>query len=128
MKLNQITVPSADVERAIAFYQKLGMQLIVKALPRYARFELPEGEATFSIHHVEQISPGEGVLVYFESDRLDAWVDELMGMGIHFDEAPTDRRWLWREARLRDPDGNRLVLYYAGENRKNPSWRHTDNH
>jgi catechol 2,3-dioxygenase-like lactoylglutathione lyase family enzyme len=123
MKLNQITVPSVDVERAIAFYQKLGMHLIVEALPRYARFELPDGDATFSIHYVAEMHQGEGILVYFESDRLDAWVEELMVMGIHFDEAPKDRRWLWREARLRDPDGNRLILYHAGENRKNPPWR-----
>ena len=26
-------------------------------------------------------------------------------------------------AYLRDPDGNRLCLYFAGENRVNPPWR-----
>jgi hypothetical protein len=31
--------------------------------------------------------------------------------------------WLWREARLRDPDGHRVCLYRAGQNRKNPPWR-----
>ena len=123
MNLNQVTVPSLDVERAIAFYQKLGMRLIVKALPGYARFELPEGEATFSVHQVSKLPAGSGVMVYFESERLDAWVDELQGLGISFEELPENRRWLWREARLRDPDGNLLVLYYAGDHRKNPPWR-----
>lgn len=123
MNLNQVTVPSLDVERAIAFYQKLGMRLIVKALPGYARLELPEGEATFSVHQVAKLPAGSGVMVYFESERLDAWVDELEGMGIPFEELPENRRWLWREARLRDPDGNLLVLYYAGDHRKNPPWR-----
>ncbi len=123
MNLNQITVPSLDVERAIDFYEKLGLKLIVEALPHYARFELPEGESTFSLHLVGSLPEGEGIFVYFESDRLDAWVKELQSKGIEFDELPEDRRWLWREARLRDPDGNRLILYYAGENRKNPPWK-----
>ncbi|MGI9547425.1 MAG: VOC family protein [Flavobacteriaceae bacterium] len=123
MKLNQVTVPAMDVERAISFYEILGLKLIVKALPHYARFEMPEGEATFSVHLVDELPKGEGVYIYFESERLDAWVEELKGRGINFDELPEDRRWLWREARLRDPDGNRLILYYAGENRKNPPWR-----
>ena len=98
-------------------------KLIVKALPHYARFEAPEGEATFSLHLVEELPAGEGIYVYFESDRLDEWVKEMIASGIEFDEMPEDRRWLWREARLKDPDGNRLILYHAGENRKSPPWR-----
>jgi hypothetical protein len=31
--------------------------------------------------------------------------------------------YLWREAFLRDPDGNVIVLFSAGENRLNPPWR-----
>ncbi len=123
MNLNQVTIPSANLEKSIEFYQKLGLILIVEALPHYARFEVPEGDATFSLHLVDEMPQGEGVSIYFESDRLDAWVEELQAKDIRFDELPEDRRWLWREARLRDPDGNRLILYFAGENRKNPPWR-----
>ena len=123
MKLNQITVPTIDVDKSIVFYLNLGLKIIVKAPPHYARFELPDGDATFSIHQVEKLPEGEGIYVYFESERLDAWVDELKTKGIEFDEMPEDRPWLWREARLRDPDGNKLILYHAGENRKNPPWR-----
>ena len=36
---------------------------------------------------------------------------------------PMDMSWLWREARLADPDGHRLCLFHAGENRKHPPWR-----
>jgi hypothetical protein len=35
----------------------------------------------------------------------------------------TDQTWLWREARLKDPDGNQLILYSAGKNRKDPPWK-----
>ncbi|MEJ2162640.1 MAG: VOC family protein [Robiginitalea sp.] len=123
MNLNQVTVPARDVERAIAFYQTLGMHLIVRALPNYARFELSEGDATFSVHRVDAMPEGDGVLVYFESERLDAMVAELRQQGIVFDQLPKDQPWLWREARLRDPDGNQLILFQAGINRKNPPWR-----
>ncbi|MDX1332933.1 MAG: VOC family protein [Robiginitalea sp.] len=123
MDLNQVTVPVLDVSRSIAFYSRLGMRLIVEALPDYARFELPEGTATFSLHRVASLPEGEGVWIYFESHRLDAWVAELQEAGFQFDEGPENKRWLWREARLRDPDGNRLILYHAGSNRKDPPWR-----
>lgn len=123
MNLNQITVPSLDVEKSIDFYEKLGLKLIVKALPHYARFESPEGDATFSLHQVEKLPQGEGIYVYFETERLDEEVDRMLKLGIQVEEMPEDKSWLWREARLFDPDGNKLILYWAGENRKNPPWR-----
>ena len=123
MNLNQITLPVTDVERAIAFYETLGHRLIVKALPRYARFECAEGDATFSLYQVESEAGSPTVYVYFEVQELDDVVATLKAKGIAFDEPPEDKPWLWREARVRDPDGNRLILYFAGNNRKNPPWR-----
>jgi len=123
MNLNQITVPSLDLSLSIPFYQKLGLKLIVKALPHYARFECPDGGSTFSIHLADALPQGEGVYVYFECDDLDERVEKLLDEGIKFDEPPNDKTWLWREARLRDLDGNRIILFYAGENRLNPPWR-----
>lgn len=123
MNLNQITVPSLDLEKSVPFYQKLGLKLIVKALPHYARFESPEGDATFSIHQVEELPRGEGIHVYFECDDLDTYVQGLVELDIEFNEMPNDKRWLWREARLKDLDGNSLILFNAGINRKNPPWR-----
>ncbi|NAS11317.1 VOC family protein [Poritiphilus flavus] len=123
MKLNQVTVPVLELKKAIDFYKILGLKLIVEAQPHYARFECPEGDSTFSLHQVPNLPTGEGVLLYFESDRLDAWVEELVQHGISFEHLPQDQPWLWREARLKDPDGNTLILYHAGENRKNPPWR-----
>jgi len=122
MNLNQITVPSLDVEKAIGFYKKLGLQLIVEALPKYARFECPEGDATFSIHQVEELPSGEGVYVYFECSELDEHVNTLVENGIVFEELPNDKSWKWREARLKDLDNNQIILFFGGENRKNPPW------
>ena len=123
MNLNQVTIPSLNIQRSIAFYKRLGLNLIVEALPHYARFECLDGDATFSIHLVDKLPEGEGVYVYFETDKLDKEVNRLQEEGIKFDLLPTEQTWLWREARLKDPDGNIIVLYFAGDNRKNPPWR-----
>ena len=123
MNLNQITIPAIDVGDATAFYQKMGFRLIVEALPNYVRFECPEGDSTFSVHRVEQLPSAGGTSVYFECSDVDKAVDDLQQKGILFDELPSDRRWLWREARLKDPAGNQLILYHAGKNRKYPPWR-----
>ena len=102
---------------------KLGLKLIVKSLPKYARFEFLEGDATFSIHQVDKLPKGNGMIVYFEDENLDKTVEELQSKGIIFDSLPEDTTWLWREARLRDLDNNQIILYKAGLNRKNPPWR-----
>ena len=123
MNLNQVTVPSMNVERSIRFYEQLGLHLIVKSLPHYARFECPVGEATFSIHEVTELPDGPGAMIYFEVENLDEVVTNLTNDGLEFDELPETKPWLWREARLKDPDGNQVILFYAGTNRKNPPWR-----
>ncbi len=123
MNLNQVTVPSKDLSVSVPFYQRLGLNLIVSSTAHYARFECPDGTATFSLHQVDKLPEGEGIYVYFECRNLDETVAQLIEKGISFDQLPTDQPWLWREARLKDPDGNQLILYYAGENRLNPPWR-----
>lgn len=112
-----------DVDKSVEFYKKFGLLLIFEALPRYVRFELPDGEATLSIHLVDALPKGNGVMVYFEEENLDELVKNLQTKGISFTLLPTDQRWLWREAHLLDPDGNKIILFFAGDNRKNPPWR-----
>ena len=123
MDLNQITIPSLDVAKAAEFYKTLGLRLIVDAIPGYVRFECPNGSSTFSIHKVDNIPKNSGISIYFENENLDALVEALQQKGVAFTELPEDRSWLWREARLKDLDGNVIIIYYAGKNRKNPPWR-----
>lgn len=123
MNLNQITIASINVEKAVVFYKTLGLKLIVDAMPRYARFECPNGEATFSIHKVEMLSKTNNTIIYFENEDLDVLVNTLLKKGVYFTELPEDKPWLWREARLQDLDGNTLILYKADTNRKSPPWR-----
>ncbi|WP_296634829.1 VOC family protein [Polaribacter sp.] len=123
MNLNQVTILSLDLDKAVIFYKTLGLNLIVDALPYYARFLCPDDNATFSIHKVEQLSQNSETSIYFECENLDDKVSNLISQGIIFDELPNDKPWLWREVRLKDLYGNQLILYFAGENRINPPWK-----
>ena len=121
MKLNQVTVGCLDYDQSVAFYRQLGLTQIVDSPLRYARFETSTGE-TFSIHAVETIG-APTTMIYFECDDLDQKVADLQAVGLTFDTQPTDQSWGWREARLRDPAGNPLCLFYGGNNRRFPPWR-----
>jgi hydroxymethylpyrimidine/phosphomethylpyrimidine kinase len=121
-RLNQVTVTGTNYEQSVAFYTKLGLKQIVDNPPDYARFETAGG-ATFSV----QIDPDEKIIattaVYLECDDLDERVEQLARSGIPFEHGPRNQPWMWREARLRDPDGNIIFLYKAGEARRFPPWR-----
>jgi catechol 2,3-dioxygenase-like lactoylglutathione lyase family enzyme len=124
MQMNHITVAVTELERSIRFYERLGLQIIVHSPPRYARFYVPENDATFSLEVMPGVKPGsDAIHIYFECKNVDATYENLMAAGISFTQPPTDMRYLWREARLLDPDGYDLRLFSAGENRLNPPWR-----
>ena len=125
MNLNQVTVPCQQLDASVAFYQALGLRLIVLNPPDYARFECPDGTSTFSLHR-HPGATGGATVVYFEVADLDATVQALAGKGLTIDEAPRDQPWLWREAYLHDPADNRICLFHAGANRLNPPWRLPD--
>ncbi|WOJ94438.1 VOC family protein [Congregibacter variabilis] len=121
MQLNQVTLPVHDLPAANAFYLSLGFRQIVDS-PRYARFECPDGGATFSLS-LEETAFSNGAVIYFEHERLEEWVDSLQRAGVTFDQLPREESYLWTEAVLRDPSGNKIKLYRAGDNRRFPPWR-----
>ena len=121
MRLNQVTLTLPDLDEGWAFYRALGLIPIVDARPRYVRFVCPDGDSTLSLHQGQR--SGGGTTAYFECDDLDDQVARLQAAGMKFTWGPTDQTWLWREAELFDPGGNRVLLFFAGENRINPPWR-----
>lgn len=126
MRLNQVTLPMADYAASVAFYTTLGLKLIVESPPRYARFECPDSDggdpATLSVEFVEGWTGGDWPEVFLEVDDLDDAVARLRKSGLKISD-PVDQDWLWREAEVRDPAGNRIKLYRAGANRRFPPWR-----
>jgi len=122
-RLNQVTLTVNDYAASVAFYRRVGLKQIVDSPGnQYARFETAGG-ATLSI----QADPEEKIVattaVYLECDDLDERVEHLAREGLPFEHGPRNQPWLWREARLRDPSGNIIFLYKAGEARRFPPWR-----
>jgi hydroxymethylpyrimidine/phosphomethylpyrimidine kinase len=122
MRLNQVTVSARDLAASIAFYRTLGLKLIVRN-DDYARFECPDGGSTFSLLLDPAARGVNETTIYFENDDLDAVVAGLKAKGVAFEADPVDQTWRWREAHLRDPTGNLICLYKAGEIRRFPPWR-----
>ncbi|MDQ3074598.1 MAG: bifunctional hydroxymethylpyrimidine kinase/phosphomethylpyrimidine kinase [Pseudomonadota bacterium] len=125
LRLNQVTVTGTDYDKMVAFYRAIGLRQIVDSRENgYARFET-DGGTTFSVQVDPDESISETTAVYFECDDLDARVERLARSGVPFEHGPRNQPWMWREARLRDPSGNTIFLYRAGEARRFPPWRMT---
>jgi catechol 2,3-dioxygenase-like lactoylglutathione lyase family enzyme len=123
MNLNHVTVPALDIAAAVDFYGCLGLELILRA-PHYVRFRCPLGESTLSAHlALAHDFASRRPVIYFEVSRLDETVRELQRKGIPLLQEPRDEPWPWHEARLADPSGNVVCLYWAGAHRLNPPWR-----
>jgi len=123
MNLNQVSLPAHDIARSIMFYETLGLKLIVRS-DDYARFELPQGDATLSLYLTKaDPSHAPAIHIYLECADVDQRVRELRAHGVEFSGEATDQVWLWCEAWLNDPARNEICLYHVGANRKNPPSR-----
>ncbi len=125
LRLNQVTVTGKDYAKMVDFYRKLGLKQIVDSPEnQYARFDV--GGTTFSIQCDPEAEIGETIAIYIECEDLDDRVEQLARSGIPFEHGPRNQPWMWREARLRDPSGNTVFFYRAGEARRFPPWRLED--
>jgi catechol 2,3-dioxygenase-like lactoylglutathione lyase family enzyme len=129
MRFNHVILVVSDLERSKAFYKTLGLIQIVDTPPRYARFRLPDGDATISIEVDADVSGAPGAAqIFFECPDIDERAADLKAKGVAFYQEPMDMFYLWREARLRDPDGHDIRLYKENEPgvRLDPPWKIAD--
>ena len=126
LKLNQVTLGAIDMAVSVAFYQNLGLKLIVDSAPRYVRLEFPaanEGQpATLSLHGTppDWKAAADWPLIYFEVDDLSGFIEAKSLSPV---SPPEMKSYLWEEADILDPSGQRIRLFRAGENRRFPPWR-----
>ncbi|WP_317041913.1 hypothetical protein [Winogradskyella sp. PC-19] len=66
---------------------------------------------------------GDAIVLYFEVQNLKKEVENLKQKGIRFSTKIIEQSWLWNEAHLSDLDGNKIIIFHAGKNRKSPPWR-----
>jgi len=133
MKLEVVIIPVSDVDRAKAFYEKLGFRLdidIANENFRGIQFTPPRSEASIIFGKgVTPVRAGSAELV-LAVDDLDAARDDLIGRGVNvsevfhyaggpFNNAVENPRVAGRDpegrsyfsfASFEDPDGNRWLL------------------
>lgn len=120
IEFSHITVPSRNLEASIAFYKMLGMHLVEHEVNHHAHFESKEHKAIFTIYY-NNLKPDDEVKVYFE-------VDDLENVELRFRESVIDTEkipsnWQGKELHLKDPDGNRVVLYKKFTAAVVPPWQ-----
>lgn len=121
MRLNHVTLPAQDLQASIDFYEALGLELIVKAEPRYARFAVDQ-TSTLSVE-VTPAGRAGSAETFLCCDQVDDDHAAAVARGVAFDWPPTDQSYLWRTAGATDPAGNRVILFTAGANQHFPPWR-----
>jgi len=133
MKLEVVIVPVSDVDRAKAFYEKLGFRLDIDFANgnfRAMQFTPPRSEASIIFGKgVTSAKPGSADLV-LAVDDIDAARDDLIGRGVnvkevfHYTGGPFNNtvenprvagrdpegRSYFSFASFEDPDGNRWLL------------------
>jgi catechol 2,3-dioxygenase-like lactoylglutathione lyase family enzyme len=119
---NHAMIYVTDIQQSLAFYRDALDFKVVDTYPgAYARLISPRGTSSIALHLVGKRATfdakTEGMRLYFEVPRLDAYCKALEKKGIDIDEQPKDMPWGWRHAYLRDPDGHEISLYWAGKKR-----------
>ena len=123
-QLNAIGIVVSDMERSIAFYRLLGLDVpetpgeghVQVVLPNGVGFMLDKEEVIRSFRPDWSRETGNQVSLAFECSS-PAEVDEVYarvtGAGFEGEKEPWDAFWGQRYAQLRDPDGVPVDLYAA---------------
>jgi catechol 2,3-dioxygenase-like lactoylglutathione lyase family enzyme len=123
MKFEVTALPVSDIDRAKAFYEKLGWRLDIDFEPapgvRGVQFTPPGSPASiqFGTASMSMAGPLQGMILVV--DNIETARDELIGRGVDVDEIfhiepgkgpvpgmDPDRRSYFTRANFSDPDGN----------------------
>ena len=147
MKLEVVILPVSDVDRAKAFYEKLGFRLDIDYVAnekfRALQFTPPQSDTSIIFGKgITSAKPGGAELVLAVND-VDAARDDLMARGVNvsevfhyaggpFNNAEENPRVPGREpsgrsyfsfASFEDPDGNRWQLQEITERLPGREWK-----
>jgi catechol 2,3-dioxygenase-like lactoylglutathione lyase family enzyme len=113
-----VSIPVSDQDRAKKFYtDTLGLELLRddNSVPgiRWVQVAPPRGGTALTlVTWFDSMPPGSLRGLVLASDDLDGDYQRLQHLGVPFDQPPAQQPWA-KEAVLRDPDGNQLVLQQA---------------
>jgi catechol 2,3-dioxygenase-like lactoylglutathione lyase family enzyme len=145
MKLEVITVPVSDVDRAKAFYQGLGWRLdadiargdafrVVQFTPPHSECSISIGKGLGAVFGVDEMEPGSQQRMELVVSDIEAARDDLISRGVEVGElfhlgegGPTpgpdpQRASYGSYATFRDPDGNSWLLQEVNERLPGRTW------
>ena len=141
LKLEVIVIPVSDVDRAKAFYEKLGFRLDIDyardADHRVVQFTPPGSEASIHIGKgITSAAPGSLRNVYLVVSDIEKARTDLIGRGIYVSEVfhhdgllgpvvtgPDPKRGTYASfASFEDPDGNTWLLQEITERLPGREW------
>jgi catechol 2,3-dioxygenase-like lactoylglutathione lyase family enzyme len=131
MKLEVVIVPVSDVDRAKAFYEKLGFRLdidVVNENFRGIQFTPPRSEASIILGKgVASATAGSADLV-LAVDNVDAARDDLIARGVkvsevfHYAGGPFNNSVANPRVAGRDPQGRSSYTFAAFEDPDGTGW------
>lgn len=98
----------SDMEKAIDFYQKLGLELLFKLDGKWAEFAL--GQVKIGLSPTQEVQRGTYTGLILQTPDLNKLAEELKADGIEFVAGP-EVATHGIMASFLDPSGNRLDLY-----------------
>jgi catechol 2,3-dioxygenase-like lactoylglutathione lyase family enzyme len=110
-----VSVPTADQDRALAFYtQKLGFKLVTDqpfdGNQRWIELRVGSSDTHFVLFTMDGgLKPGSAFNGALACDNVEKTYQELMAAGVEFTSAPQKQPW-GTFATFNDPDGNQFVL------------------
>jgi catechol 2,3-dioxygenase-like lactoylglutathione lyase family enzyme len=122
--MNAIDIVVSDLEAAMSFYRRLGLEFQVDAtMPEHAQCDLPGGLHLMldtdglrgpTVPGWTRATGGPSAFFAFQFDSpadVDRTYAELTGAGYRGLKEPWDAFWGMRYATVADPDGNGVDLY-----------------
>lgn len=119
MNLASVRIITDDLDRLVAFYEKVTGISAMRPAPVFAEFVLPS--CTLAIGHSQTVplfgagsaraADNHTVIIEFRVHDVDAEYARLKPLVDEWVQAPTTMPWRNRSALLRDPDGNLVNLF-----------------
>ncbi len=116
-----IGIITADIQKSLAFYRRLGLEIpVVPDEENHVEITLENGLrlAWDALSMMKSFDPhaslqphGVGAFLCYDPAEVDAKYAELTGAGYESHLAPWDAVWGQRYAIVRDPDGNTVDLF-----------------
>jgi uncharacterized glyoxalase superfamily protein PhnB len=109
-------ITTADLGAALGFYRDLlGAEVSYEfpgpdGEPGYVGLELGGAHLGIGRDPEATAGPSERFSLWVYAEDCDAAVERLRGAGVEIVEEPADQPWGERVARVRDPDGNLVII------------------